>query len=353
MILHPLPENARLLIVKTSSFGDIIHTFPVVSAIAAARPDITIDWLVNRPYTDLVALHPAVSTIYPWDRDQLQGIAAPIAWWSMARQLRKETPHYHAVCDLQGLMKSALITKWIKTDGVIGFSNTREWCAPWFYDHTVALPANVSHAVDKLRAILPALGIDPPSLVDFGVRIPDSAVAQVVERIGTPRYIILNPNARWESKRWSVERFATLARSIQKRFDSPMVIIGGPEEKQRGIALAQAIGGDRQVINLTGALSLPTLAAVIQKAVALVTNDSGPLHLAVATGTKVVALYGPTDPALVGPYGENGIVITAGAQCAPCRHRTCPKSPRCIDTISVDAVMAPLARFIEQDTSHG
>jgi lipopolysaccharide heptosyltransferase I len=316
--------------------GDIIHAFPVAAAIKKARPDVTVDWIAKDVFTELVKLSPHVDNVIPFCGDK---------WWkpstitSVAGFLLGGVGgvRYDAVLDLQALFRSGLITAFAQAPVKIGFSAAREF-AGFFYNTKITPPPNV-HAVDSLMSALGGLGIPVDGAPAFDIAIPEEARSWAAKVTPESPFVVVNPNARWASKRWPLANFAALSKEIYRRSGALSVIVGGPDDVERGEELARLIGP--AATNLTGSGGFAWLAAVLQRALLMITNDSGPMHLAVALGTPAVAMFGPTDPALVGPYGKGHTALKTTVDCSPCRNKqTCSRSIECMTKITVEEALS-------------
>lgn len=335
-----LKKDASVLIVKPSSMGDIIHAFPVVAAIKKARPDVTVDWIAADGFTELVRLSPHVNDVIPFFRKEWGR-----NWWrpstlrSVAGFLRDGVGgrRYDAVLDLHGLFRSGLITAFAKAPMKIGFSNARE-LAGLFYNTKITAPPK-AHAVDRLMSALAGLGVAVDGPPAFDIAIPGEARSWAAKITPESPFVAVNPNARWATKRWPIASFAALSKEIYRRSGALTVIVGGPEDVERGEELARLIGP--AATNLTNSGGFARLAAVLERATLMITNDSGPMHLSAGVGTPVVAMFGPTDPALVGPYGKRHVTLKASVDCAPCRNKTgCSHSIECMTKITVEDALS-------------
>ncbi len=329
----------RILIIKPSSLGDIVHTLPVATALSRQVPGLILDWVVRPEYAELVRAHPAVRRIHlfhrrTWGRPSRIGKTLPeIA--ALVKSIRGE--RYDAVLDFQGLFRSGLISYLSGAKKRIGFANAREG-AVFFYNRKIRVPTDRIHAVDRYLLFLKELGFSD-SGVDYGLKIPgetEKAVEYLLETEGVrpnDPLVVLNPNARWETKRWSLERFVALANRLVEKLDVYCVFIGGPGDE--GAIQRLVPSGEERIHSLAGRTSLPELASLLQRACLMITCDSGPMHLAVAMGTEVVALFGPTDPLRTGPCGPGHHVLRHDLACAPCLRRTCPKENLfCMESIT-------------------
>jgi len=345
----------KFLILKPSSLGDVIHTFPVVSSIAGQVPDAVIDWVLRPEYAELVRAHPSVRKVFLFDRDRWSKWSRFLTTFSegidLIRSLRRE--RYDTVLDLQGLFRSAVIARLSGAEDRIGFANAREG-APFFYHRKVEVPDLSIHAMDRYGLMLKDLGIDP-SLDDAGLRIPAEVDASVeallsgeAAKTGTP-LVVLNPNTRWKTKKWLPERFAELADRLMQSFGAAVVLVGSPGDVHGVSGIESQVKG--RVVNLAGRTSLLQLAALLKRADLMVTCDSGPMHLAAAMGTKVLALFGPTDPVRTGPYGEGHCVIQAGIPCVPCLKRDCPEeTTACMAKIKVEEVFHAALPLLDRNS---
>jgi lipopolysaccharide heptosyltransferase I len=337
MTLKNLEVNPSVLLVKPSALGDIVHTFPIVRAIKQSIPNVLIDWVVADSYADLARMSPHINEVFPFRRK------AWGKWWKTStvmevfgyiKSLRQR--EYGAILDLQGLLRSGLITFVARADLKIGFANGREG-APIFYNSKIPAPDHGAHAIDRYFSTLIGLGIDQPGPVGYDLEIP--VKESLWADLNTPNepFAIINPNSRWETKRWSPEQFGNLAAKLYKEEGLKCVIIGGPFDIERGKQVADIAG--EGVVNLTGKGGIVHLAAALKKATVMFSNDSGPLHLAVALGTPTVSIFGPTDPAMTGPYGPGHAVIRQNLDCAPCFKRQCPYNHECMKQTCVDEII--------------
>ncbi|MDH5477168.1 MAG: glycosyltransferase family 9 protein [Nitrospinota bacterium] len=330
-------ESQSALIIKPSSFGDVIHALPVARAIKKAAPHITVDWLVSESLTDLVRMSRYVDNHIPFKRSRWTKWWRPEILAEIVTQIRHtRRKEYDFVIDLQGLIRSGLMTLACRGKVKAGFANARE--GAWlFYGEKISTPPGVVHAVDRYMEALGVMGLPKGSGVGYGLVESEAETAWAASQAPAAPFAVVNPNARWITKRWPLERFGLLCRELEKRFGYSIVIIGGPEDAANGARLAQ-MAGDK-ALDLTGKTSVPRLAALLRRAEVLFTNDSGPLHLAVAVGAPSVSIFGPTDPAKTGPYGQENLVLRSGRDCSPCFNRACSYNHECMTDIEVSTVV--------------
>ena len=233
----------------------------------------------------------------------------------------------------------------------MGFENAREM-APLFYHHKVKVDTEQIHAIERYQLFVRELGLESSEL-DYNIMIPekieghlDQLLAEEGIQGGRPM-VVLNPNARWETKRWFPDLFAELADKLVLELNLEVILIGSKSERNdvKNIEVLSQQG----VHNLAGKTDLLELAALLKRAHLMITCDSSPMHLAVALGTPVVALFGPTDPVRTGPFGSEHRVVKKNRDCAPCLKRLCPDDVRlCMASISVDDVFHEVEPFLSE-----
>ncbi len=316
-----MPE--RILIVKPSSLGDIIHTLPLLGLLKKYRPESEIDWVVSRGFEGLLQGHPLLGNCILIDKDNwkrpersLKTLSEFIRLFRLLRERR-----YDVCIDAQGLLRSGLITLFSGAKKKIGFSDAREG-AHLFYNTKVQGGRNI-HAVNRYLKLLTPLGIYPEEIY--------FPLNHIVEKrpVDGPYYIVI-PGARWQTKLWPSEYYAQLIRLLSHKApfsEMKPILVGATSDKQRAQKINQLSGGE--AFDLTGKTDLKELCSIIKGASFVITNDSGPMHIAAALNIKVFAIFGPTSPALTGPYGSNNVVLTAGISCQPCFKRSC-KDLKCM-----------------------
>lgn len=334
----------KFLLVRLGALGDVVHGLPVAAALRRRHPDARIDWLVDARHAALLELVPAVSRIVRVDSRRWAAAARAV------RALRGE--RYDAAVDMQGLLKSALFARLSGAARVIGFdrSAVRERPASWLYSercHPVG-----AHVVDKNLCLLAHLGIDE-RLRCFPVEVPESAAAAVVTdraaRDGRRGCALLNPGAAWPNKRWPPERFGEVAGWLAAAHGLHPVVLWGPGERELAEGVVRASGGAAVIAPQTG---VGDLLALSRGARLIVSGDTGPLHLAAAVGTPVVALFGPTDAGRNGPWDEADVSLSRFGGCVCHYRRRCRRSRACIDEISVEDVRGAIDRRLAAAGHH-
>jgi heptosyltransferase I len=338
----------RFLIVRLGSLGDVIHAIPAVAALKRHYPGGTIDWVVDPRYADLVRLVTVVGSVYPFDP---RGALSALTAWRRLRAARfgalgqaVRGNEYDAVIDLQGLLKSAVLARSVGARRTIGFSrrHLREPMARFFYSETVD-PGDAAHVIQKGIRLMRAVGVDHPSIA-FPIAVPRSNAADAVAaRVGSSGYVLINPGAAWPNKRWPTARFGALTAAIRERRGLRSVVLWGPGEEAAASAVVAASGGAAEQAPAT---SITDILAIAKGASLMVSGDTGPLHIAGAVGTPIVALFGPTRAERNGPWSPADISISRIDQCGCHYERRCRRAQPCIDDISVDDVVAAVERRV-------
>jgi lipopolysaccharide heptosyltransferase I len=365
----PAPPE-RILIVKPSSLGDVIHALPVAVALKEAFPAAKVDWVVSRAYAELVAAQPCVDDVLLFDRGRWGGRGFwrnRREWWQLVGALR--SANYDVAIDLQGLARSALLTRASGAAVRLGLARAREF-GRLGYTVTVTPREPEAHAVERYLQVLRALGVAPPAEPRFALSIPEEARQRVESELArelvTESILCVAPGARWETKRWPAERFAEAARRLAE--EAPpgrgvrIIVVGTEEDRPLAQGICARVG--EQALDWTGRTSLVELAALLHRSALLLTNDSGPMHLAAALGTPVVAVFGPTNPGRTGPYqapgkhphpptqrgpveegrgegavaGARAVVVRSAVPCGPCYQRRCDR-PVCLEEVRVEDVV--------------
>ena len=341
----------RILVVRLSSLGDLVHTLPAVAAVRRRFPDAEIDWLVDERFQEFVDLVPVVDNRFTLTRS---GAGALRSMWRATRALRRR--QYDVAIDTQGLVKSALAAWLARPRRVLGFepSHLREPAARWLYTQSVSV-AGVAHVVEKNLALVRPL-VGEPGTWEFPIATrPSDALTRTRTSLGLGEnddYVLLNPGTAWPSKCWEAVRYGALAKRLWVDHRLRSAVSWGPEEA----ALADAVAGASDgAATPTPATGIADLVALSRAAAAVVAGDTGPLHLAAAVGTPVVGIYGPSDPARNGPWSDLDQVVSAAGSCQ-CRLdrqprsspgvvvRRCSQSRRCLDEIEMEDVLASVRR---------
>lgn len=340
----------NILIVKLSAIGDVIHTLPSLAALRGLYPDAHITWVVEEAAADLVKNHPLLDTVLisrrkKWDRDLRNGHFRQVFKEAVAfvRDLRQRP--YDLVIDFHGLFKSAVIVCLSRGKRRLGYDSFQELSGLFLNEK---IPEDMKkHAVDRYLDFPRYLGAKPES-ARFILPSDEKAEAgarSLLSRYGLEdkKFIAINSIALWETKLWNNEKFARLADLIGNELQMKVVFTGSDKKTLEEITSRMATKG----INLGGETSLTELACIYKKARIVITTDSGPMHLAAAVGTPVVALFGPTDPGRTGPYGPGHEIVRAGLPCSPCFLKKCP-TKKCMEDISPEQVFGAVKKIIKE-----
>lgn len=332
--------HENILIIKPSSLGDIVHSLPVLKDLRSGFPRAHIAWLIKSQYAGILEGNPYLNEIIPWDWNSSN-------WFTGLPGLIKKlkNSYFDLVIDLQGLFRSGLVSFLSGAPERLGFKNARE-LSPIFYTKRVSVPTKEIHAVDRYRLITDYLGIkqgDP----DFTIAI-DEQEKECVERLlfesgvkSEDVLVIVNPSSRWQSKRWHPEGFAKICDILSDEYGVKVVFIGGQEDINIAYKVREMM--KTAPVILTDRTTIKGLVALLSKANLLITNDSGPMHIAAALNVPVVAIFGPTDPARTGPYSGGHIVVRKEMDCSPCFKRHC-RDLACLEELSVEEVKDALRK---------
>lgn len=302
----------RVLFVKLSSLGDVIHHFPAVTDLRAHRPELEIHWAVEEAYAPLVRLHPAVSRAVAVGLRRLRSsLLAPAAWGALsgARRALRERP-YDWIVDSQGLLKSVAVAR-LARGPLFGYdrASIRERAAARFYDQALAVPRNL-HAVERNRRLVGAVfGYAPRGEADYGLPSPATPPSWAPQG----NYVVALHASSRRDKRWPDACWLALAARLHPEGFAVVYPGGSPAERDDAARLAAASPGALAAPSMT----LPEAAALLAHASAVVGVDTGLTHLAVALGTPTVGLYVATRPGLTGLHGGERAVSLGGPGVVP------------------------------------
>ena len=351
----------RVLLIKLSAVGDVVHTVPILNKLRRRYPTAQLDWLVTPAIAELLRHHPAITNVIEFEREA----------WSTPWRLRPFTSYarlaaklraaaYDLVIDMHGQFRTAALTLSTGAPARIGFDRPRAsvWQASprnfpeqarkhawqgaregsWLaYTHHIPVPTLDLHAVDRYLNVGPILGLDREP-ADFYFPIPQSALSRVGALLGAHSaaradIVIMAPGTVWETKHWGTDKFAAVAGHFLSR-EFAVILIGSQRERVVCEEVAALAPG---AVDLAGMTTLSELAALIRRSAISITNDSGPMHLAVALDRPVVSIFGPTDPIWIGPYQRANAVLQADLACSPCylrRLKHCRHDHACMRDVS-------------------
>ena len=320
----------KILIVKPSSLGDVVHSLPFLNSLKTSFPNAEIHWVIAKGLEGLLECHPMIDRLIIINKDMWKKLSKTADTIKEVKQLFKDIrdEQYDLAVDLQGLFRSGIITMATRAPVRIGFSEAREG-SRLVYNVVVRGGKDV-HAVERYMKIAGELGCDeknilfPFSLCNSGTNIDDI-------RSSMKDYAVIVPGARWGTKIWPAVNFGRLASLLPLR----SLVIGSKSDMEIAERVVQASRG--KAISLAGKTGLRELVEVMRHARIVISNDSGPMHIAAGFKVPVVAIFGPTSPVRTGPYGKGHIVIKSDKICSPCFKKHC-SDLKCMQGITVDAV---------------
>jgi len=340
----------NILIVKLSAIGDVIHTLPSLAELRRLYPDAHITWVVEEAAADLVKHHPFLDSVLisrrkRWIKDFQSGNIKQTLKeiFSFIKNLRQR--RYDLVIDFHGLFKSSMIVFFSRGKRKLGYDSLQE-LSGFFLNEKIPEDMN-KHAVDRYLDFPRYLGAKIDR-AEFTLPSNKEAEEKVLRLLGKynledKKFVAINPIALWETKLWSNAKFARLADLINNELQMRVVFTGSEEEPLENIISLMTT----EKINLGGATTLLELAYIYKKAQIVITTDSGPMHLAAAVETPVIALFGPTDPARTGPYGSGHKVLRAENDCSPCFLKKC-STKKCMEDITPEQVFAAVKNIIKE-----
>ena len=371
----------KILLIKLSALGDVVHTLPVVNALRARYPKARIDWLIATEFAELVEDHPAVSNVIVFSRGDWSAPWRPAPYINAARLIATlRAAEYDLVVDLQGQLRSAAFAFACGAPVRVGFDKPRKdiWNAltrkipddakkhawqgaregAWLaYTHHLQLPTLDLHPVERYLGVAPMLGLDAAA-PDFSLPIPPQAVTRIEALLdyydvgkATP-LAVMAAGTNWATKQWRKDGFAEVARHLLQK-NLAVVLIGSESERALCEEVSKLAPG---AIDLAGETTLPELAALMRRATLCISNDSGPMHLAAALGRPVIGLFGPTDPVWAGPYRQGDGVLRVELACSPCYLRElsrCPNAHACMENLSSSRVTALAEAIVAKSPLRG
>ena len=368
-------EFSRILLIKPSAVGDVVHTLPVLEKLRRRYPAARIDWLLTPENAEIVRGHGAISNILLFARKEFskegQRLSAAGAMLGLVREI--QAARYEMVLDLHGQLRSGLFAMVSGAPVRVGFDKPirrgvsvwqgkpmgnvarRGWAGAregaWiFYTHRIPIPTLEVHAVDRYLWVGKMLGLDEDAPV---FNLPRSQEAEervermLAGRVREGRLAMLVPGTMWETKHWRPEGFAGVARALME-MGYAVVLVGGKGEMARNEGVRAAAPG---TMDVTGQTSLSDVVALTRRAAVVVTNDSGLMHIAAALGRRTVSVFGPTNPVQVGPYGQPEGVVRLDLACSPCNYRRlsqCPNEHACMMDLTVEMVMERVRAAVGQ-----
>lgn len=347
-------EGIRVLIIRPSALGDVCRTVPCLVTLRRAMPKAKIDWLVHNEYVDAIKHHPCLDEVVEFPRERMGKIltsaAAAFAGFGWARELQKRK--YDIVYDLQGLLRSGMLTRITGARRRVGFKQPKEK-AEFGYNIRHDVPEQMQ-AVDRMLALLAAEGYKLHHDMQLHVSPADQVwLRQLLAKAGCNErpYIVLAPTAKWRCKCWPIQSYVRLAeRLLQTNMaGGGIFIVAGPDERDYCTPLVEVLGG-AGVSTFFPETTVGQMMALISQCRLLVTNDSAPMHVAVGFDRPITAIFGPTDPALTGPYHRDDSVIRPPGveKLGKLKYRENPDDQSLIATVPFDQVWRVTMAQIEK-----
>ena len=352
-------EVERLLIVRLSAMGDVIHTLPAAQALRNAFPNATIGWLIEERWADLLcapgtprrgprsAQRPLVDWVHTID---LKGWRKSLFSVQTAERIARvwndvRSSHYDVALDLQGAIRSAVLARWSGAPVMFGASQPRETPASMLYTRPVIVGG--SHVVEQNLSIVESLIERKLSVPSVELPCDDASESRVTRKlrdVSIRDFAILNPGAGWGAKRWPAERYGRVARALTAE-GLQSVVNHGPGEESLAREVETASGGAARPFQC----SISELTALTRRAKLFVGGDTGPLHLAAALKIPVVAIFGPTDPVRNGPYATRSIILRNPESSTS--HARVAQPDQAMLEISVDAVVDAARTLLAKDAA--
>lgn len=295
----------RILLIRPSALGDVCRSVPVLASLRARFPSARIDWLVQDSFADAIRAHPALSGVVPFDRRALGQSASRLNLGPTLRFFRSlREARYDLVIDAQGLLRSSIFARATGAPRRVGFADAREmgWLLLTERHHV-----GQAHTVDRMLGLIESAGI--PAVRDMRLYVPVPTLDELSSELRrTSPYVVLAPTSRWPGKQWPAERFAVVASDLASRGVN-CVVVGAASERDQIAPVLELARRNPRVLDRVGGTSIAQLMAWISRASLVIANDSAALHMAVGFDRPIVALFGPTDVAKVGPYLRESSVI--------------------------------------------
>ena len=351
---HVAPAYHRILIVRLSAMGDVIHTLPAAYALRAAFPHSQIGWLIEERWAELLCA-PATPRRGPrspqrplvdWVHTvKLTGWRKALFSLSTAQQIATvwndiRSSHYDIAIDLQGAIRSAVLASWSKAQDVYGAAEPRESPASMWYTRRVI--ARGTHVIDQNLSLVESVA--QTELPRGRVQLPldpeaESRVSLLLPKLVSSQFAILNPGAGWGAKRWPAARYGEVARRLAEEGITSLINYGPGEENLLDEAIAASNGS---ATPFSGSLS--DLISLTRRASLFIGGDTGPMHLAAALNVPVAAIFGPTDPARTGPYSTRSLVLRSAS--SPTTHARRSQPDEGMLEIGVDAVARAALKLV-------
>jgi heptosyltransferase I len=352
-----MPHHNNILVIRLSSLGDVLMSMPAVKAIRDQYPAAHISWLVEGSVAEFLSHQTFIDEVIPFPRGKLQraikggrAISAAQETGAFMRLLRSRD--YDTVLDFHGIIKSALLSVCVRGGARrIGFGKVfAKEQSHLFYHERLAYHDRRIHKVDRNLLISRNLGTEgvPEVPLDVPAEAKEYVDAFLSSRGVTEGFVVINPfsSKGSEFKRWSIPKYADLARRIRQELGKKIIVLWGPGEREEALEL---VNGSGEGVFLACETNISQLFALLRRAEMYVGGDTGVMHLATFAKVRVVAIFGPTDPRINGPYGPLHSMVRRGLSCSPCKNKDC-KGRECLEDITVEDVFKVVRRMSEGGT---
>jgi predicted lipopolysaccharide heptosyltransferase III len=328
----PIEIPQSILVIKLRYIGDVVLSTPVLSRLREGFPKARITMLVNAGTEEVVQDHPALDDVMVVTRKGLRN-------WRLLKELRRR--RFDVVLDLTDGDRSAILCRLSGAPIRIGYNSEHRWRGI-LYTHVVKADRFAMHTIPYHLAATEALGLSgsiPEPRMTIARAARDTAKVLLQKAMVDPDtpFVCLHPGARWWFKSWPAERFAALADRIQTDTRAQALFLGS--ERDRKVVAEIATAMRTPCRNLAGVSRLQEVAAILERARLMISNDNGPMHIAATVGTPVIGLFGPSDPAIWGPWGAGHLTFYKQVDCRSCFHPDCFRGEvNCMRLISLDEV---------------
>jgi len=353
-------KATRVLIIKASALGDVIHALPVIDYLHQVVPGVEIDWVVEEPFLEVLAGNPGLAAVHLVRTKLWRKHPFAAATWREIGAL-KETlreRNYDLVFDIQGNLKSGLVCYLTGAAQRVGFirEEVRERLNLLFTTRRVPLRKVDYHVTEKyLRLVSVPFGRDyrELQLCSTIVTTPgdDADAAALLATLSDGLVFLFHCGTTWQTKLWAKESWVELGRRVLESFPDASVLLSWGNQAERAVVaeVARGIGPGARVIDR---YPLKALAAVMKKVDLVVAGDTGPVHIAAAVGTPTVSLYRATNGKLTGPRGEQHLTLQSPMHCTKCARKLCDKDKECSVSIKVETVLAGIVKLLAHPAPH-
>ena len=314
----PRESTRSVLLVRPSALGDVCRSVPVLASLGRAFPSARIDWLVQPEFVDAIRAHPTLNEAVDFPRSRFARWWFPPRTFEFLRWVRTFRHRYDLVVDCQGLFRSGLVTRATGAPIRIGDRNAREFA--WLGYNRRHVVDGHAHSVDRWLALIASEGIEP--IPDTRLYLSDEDRHWHRAQSLGDRYAVIAPTSRWGSKRWPIDRWSKVLPSLADHGIEAVVLVGAPGEQEQTATLRQGSSSSpMSMIDMTGRTTVGQMMSLLNGASIVLSCDSAAMHMTVGFDRPLVALFGPTDPSYVGPYGRPDAVIRAPGATGHVSHR--------------------------------